>query len=85
MMGYPRLIHVICDGNHQMPKVFGSKPFKIINEIFFGFEGALVFDLTVRTELPASQEVWVSRGGNIPRSWPNPDIEEIDNAWLYKD
>lgn len=54
MMGYPRLIHVICDGNHQMPKVFGPKPFKIINEIFFGFEGALAFDLTVRTVLPAS-------------------------------
>ena len=68
-----------------MPKIFGLKPLKIINEIFFGFEGALDFYLTARTELPASQEIWVSRGGNIPRPWPNPDIEEIDNAWLYKD
>ena len=68
-----------------MPKIFGLKPLKIINERFFGFEGALDFYLTARTELPASQEIWVSRGGNIPRPWPNPDIEEIDNAWLYKD
>ena len=85
MIDYPRLIHAIWDANKPLPKIFGPSPLKLINKRIFGKEGMLSFDLTARTELSASQEVWVSRGGTIPRPWPNPEIKEIDQNWIYNE
>ena len=85
MLDYPRLIHAIWDGNNTLPKIYGPKPIKLINQRIFGKEGMLATDLIARTELPASQEVWISRGGNIPRPWPNPEILEIDENWNFVD
>ena len=85
MIDYPRLIHAIWDANKPLPKIFGPNPLKIINERIFGITGMLSFDLTARTELSASKEVWVSRGGVIPRPWPNPKITEINGDWVYNE
>lgn len=84
MIDYPRLIHAIWDANKILPKIYGPEPLNLINEKIFGSEGMLSFDLTARTKLQASQEVWIARGGKIPRPWPKPIIKEINNNWIYK-
>ena len=52
-------------------------PIRQITEGYFGTNGVLSHDLRARTELPQSQEVWVARGGTLPRPWPAPEIHEI--------
>ena len=85
MIDYARLIHAIWDANKPFPKVYGPKPLKTINERIFGKKGMLSFDLIARTKLPASQEVWVARGGKIPRPWPKINIMEIDENWKFEE
>jgi ribonuclease Z len=85
MIDYPRFIHAIWDANKPFPKIYGPKPLKKINERIFGKRGMLSFDLIARTQLPASQEVWVARGGDLPRPWPSIKINEIDEHWKFVD
>ena len=58
-------------------KIYGPAPIRQITEGYFGTNGVLSHDLRARTELPQSQEVWVARGGTLPRPWPAPEIHEI--------
>jgi ribonuclease BN (tRNA processing enzyme) len=58
-------------------KVFGPKPIGEITEGYFGPNGVLSHDLRARTELGPSQEVWLARGGTLPRPWPAPILHEI--------
>ena len=37
----------------------------------------MAHDLRARTELKPSQDVWVARGGTLPRPWPAPEVTEI--------
>ncbi len=88
MMDYARLIHAqwdeSADENGRLPvNVFGPSPIKQINETLFGREGVFASDLRARTEHTASQEVWIARGGSVPRAWPAPDITEIDPSFRY--
>jgi ribonuclease Z len=78
MMDYARLVHAAWDEGGRPIKVFGPKPLAEINEGFFGQNGVLKNDLRARTELSASQQVWVARGGSLPRPWPAPEITEIE-------
>ena len=78
MMDYARLVHAAWDEGAAPLQVFGPAPIAEITRRYFGPEGALAFDLVARTELPQSQEVWVARGGTLPRPWPAPDVTEID-------
>lgn len=77
MMDYARLVHAAWDEGGAPVKVFGPPPIASITEGYFGPEGVLSHDLRARTELPQSQEVWVARGGTLPRPWPAPIITEI--------
>jgi ribonuclease Z len=77
MMDYARLVHAAWDEGGKPLKVFGPAPIGEITNRLFGPEGALAFDLTARTELQGSQEVWLARGGALPRPWPKPEITEI--------
>ncbi|MEL6521456.1 MAG: MBL fold metallo-hydrolase [Pseudomonadota bacterium] len=78
MMDYARLVHAAWDEGGGPVQVFGPKPIKAITEGYFGAKGVLAHDLRARTELPQSQEVWVARGGTLPRPWPKPDLTEIE-------
>ena len=77
MMDYARLIHAAWDEGGAPLKIYGPAPIRQITEGYFGTNGVLSHDLRARTELPQSQEVWVARGGTLPRPWPAPEIHEI--------
>lgn len=77
MMDYARLVHAAWDEGGAPIQVFGPQPIGMITEGYFGPNGVLAHDLLARTELPQSQEVWVNRGGTLPRPWPAPIVTEI--------
>jgi len=84
MMDYARLVHAAWDEGAPPLKVFGPKPLAAITEGFFGPNGVLNNDLRARTELPQSQQVWVARGGTLPRPWPAPIVTEIEADFTYQ-
>ena len=77
MMDYARLVHAAWDESGATIKVYGPSPIKDITIGYFGPNGVLAHDLNARTKLPGSQEVWLARGGTIPRPWPAPEVQEI--------
>ena len=77
MMDYARLVHAAWDEGGKPLKVFGPKPIAAITRKLFGPDGVFAHDLVARTELKGSQEVWLARGGTLPRPWPAPDVTEI--------
>jgi ribonuclease Z len=64
--------------------VFGPKPLAKISAGYFGPDGVLQNDLRARTESPQSQQVWIARGGTLPRRWPAPEITEIEPGFTYQ-
>lgn len=83
-MDYARLIHAAWDEGGKPLRVFGPKPIDDITEKLFGPEGVFVHDLVARTELKGSQEVWVARGGTLPRPWPAPAVTEIEPGFALE-
>ena len=77
MMDYARLVHAAWDEGGVPIKIYGPAPIRAITDGYFGADGVLAHDLRARTELPQSQEVWLARGGTLPRPWPAPDVHEI--------
>lgn len=84
MMDYARLVHAAWDEGAVPLKVFGPKPLVEITAGYFGSNGVLSHDLRARTELPQSQQVWVARGGTLPRPWPTPEVTEIKPGFSYE-
>lgn len=91
MMDYARLVHAAWDEGAPPLKVWGPKPMARQTELLFGKDGVLSPDLIARTELAPSQQVWVERGGTLPRPWPAPEVTEITpgfsfqgNGWTLK-
>ena len=78
MMDYARLVHAAWDEGAPPLKVFGPAPLIEMTDRFFGKEGALWNDLRARTELIQTQQVWLARGGTLPRAWPAPITTEIE-------
>lgn len=85
MMDYARLVHTAWDEGGKPPKVFGPEPIKGITEKLFGNDGVFAHDLIARTSLKGSQEVWISRGGTLPRPWPSPEVTEIEPGFTFED
>jgi len=77
MMDYARLVHAAWDEGGAPIRVYGPAPIRAITDGYFGPDGVLSHDLRARTELEPSKEVWVARGGTLPRPWPEADITEI--------
>lgn len=77
MMDYARLVHAAWDEGGAPVRVFGPAPLLAITDGYFGPDGVLSHDLRARTDLPQSQEVWMARGGTLPRKWPEPAVREI--------
>ncbi len=84
MMDYARLVHAAWDEGGAPLNVFGPKPLRDITKGYFGPNGVLSHDLRARTELPQSQQVWVARGGSLPRPWPAPEVTEIEPGFSYE-
>ena len=77
MLDYPRLVHAAWDEGAAPLKVYGPAPIAQITDAYFSTRGVLAHDLRARTELAPSQEVWLQRGGSLPRPWPQPQVSEI--------
>lgn len=84
MMDYARLVHAAWDEGGAPLNVWGPAPIARITEGYFGKDGVLSADLYARTELGPSQEVWLARGGTLPRPWPSPKVVEIKPGFSHK-
>jgi ribonuclease BN (tRNA processing enzyme) len=84
MMDYARLVHAAWDEGAPPLKVWGPAPVRRITDGYFAEDGVLSADLTARTELPQSQQVWIARGGSLPRPWPSPLITEIEPGFAHQ-
>ena len=83
MMDYARLVHAGWDEGKGLLgtkalQVFGPAPTATVHDRLFGQQGAFAFDLAARVSNPGSQEVWVDRGGSLPRPGIQVDLTEID-------
>ncbi len=58
-------------------KVFGPQPLARITERLLGEDGAFGLDIESRVSHQASLDVFVSRGGVLPRPKPMPEITEV--------
>ena len=85
MMDYARLVHAAWDEGAKPLRVYGPPPIAEITEKYFGANGVLAHDLTARTELKGSQEVWLARGGTLPRPWPAPVVTEITPGFALQE
>lgn len=86
MIDYPRLVHAQWDAGKGLlgsapMEVRGPAPLAEIHDRFFGPKGALAFDLEARRSFQGSQEVWIDRGGDLPRPFPVVALEEIDPSF----
>jgi len=84
MMDYARLAHAAWDEGAAPLKVWGPAPIGRITEGYFGRDGVLSADLHARTELVPSQQVWIARGGSLPRPWPAPEVTEITPGFSFQ-
>ena len=83
MMDYARLVHAQWDAGKGLlgtppMAVYGPAPLATLHERLFGPEGALAFDIEARRSFPGSQEVWLDRGGSLPRPEPQVSLTEIE-------
>lgn len=80
IMDYPRLVMQRWDmGAGKIPelKVYGPQPLARITEKFIGEDGAFGLDIESRVSHQASKDVYVSRGGVLPRAKPKPEVHEV--------
>lgn len=80
ILDFPRLVLQRWDmGAGRLPEleVYGPKPLARITELLVGAEGAFGLDLESRVTHRASLDVFVSRGGVLPRSKPRPHVTEV--------
>ena len=61
-------------------KIFGPPGLQQFIDRLFGPEGAFAPDLTARIEHPDSHRVYESRGGTLPRPWPETGVTEIEEG-----
>jgi ribonuclease Z len=80
IMDYPRLVLQRWDmGAGRIPelKVYGPNPLAHISDLLIGEQGAFGLDIESRVNHRASQDVFVSRGGVLPRRKPKPEVTEV--------
>ncbi len=77
---YPRLLLQRWDmGAGKIPelRVFGPQPVARITEQLIGDDGIYGLDIESRVTHQASKDVFVSRGGKLPRLKPRPEVREV--------
>jgi ribonuclease Z len=79
-LDYVRLLMTRWDqGAGRIPElnVYGPAYTARMTEAIIGENGLFAPDLAARTELRMSQDVYVARGGTLPRQKPKPVVREI--------
>lgn len=80
MMDYPRLLMQRWDqaaGKGAELKVFGPNPLARVTQAIIGPDGVFGPDINARTNFQASKDVFVARGGTLPRKRPSPVVREV--------
>ena len=80
MLDYPRLLLQRWDmGAGKIPelKVYGPKPLVRITDRIIGEDSVFGLDIESRVSHQASKDVYVSRGGVLPRKKPEPILREV--------
>lgn len=79
-LDYIRLLMTRWDqGAGRIPElnVYGPAHTARMTELIIGEDGVFGPDLAARTQLRMSQDVFVARGGKLPRALPAPRVREI--------
>ncbi len=79
-LDYPRLVLQRWDmGAGRIPDlaVFGPPPIARMTEQLFGEDGVWAADIQARLAHPSSLDVFVARGGTLPRQPPRPAVREV--------
>ena len=82
-LDYVRLLMTRWDqGAGRVPelRVYGPAYTARMTEAIIGEGGLFAPDLAARTELRMSQDVYVARGGTLPRQKPQPIVREIGSG-----
>jgi ribonuclease BN (tRNA processing enzyme) len=80
IMDYPRLLLQRWDmGAGKLPElqVYGPQPIARITDQLIGDGGVYGLDIESRVSHQASKDVYVSRGGVLPRKKPRPIVREV--------
>ncbi|WP_342358701.1 MBL fold metallo-hydrolase [Terrarubrum flagellatum] len=70
-------------GIRALPEIIGPKGTRRMIDKLFGPDGAFQADLTARTSHARSLDIYLSRGGRLPRPWPNFAVTEIEGAGSF--
>jgi ribonuclease Z len=82
-LDYIRLLMTHWDqGAGRIPdlNVYGPAHLTRMTELIVGADGIFGPDLAARTQLRMSQDVFVARGGTLPRKLPQPVVREISSG-----
>jgi ribonuclease Z len=82
-LDYIRLLMTRWDqGAGRIPElnVYGPAHTARMTELIIGENGIFDPDLTARTQLRMSQDVFVARGGTLPRLRPQPRVREVSSG-----
>ena len=82
-LDYVRLLMTRWDqGAGRIPelRVYGPAYTARMTEAIIGEDGLFAPDLAARTELRMSQDVFVARGGTLPRQKPRPEVHELKSG-----
>ena len=70
-------------GRDNKLKVFGPTLTESITEKIIGENGAFAHDWKARVNHPVSQQVYVNRGGTLPRRPPEVDARDVGPGTVY--
>lgn len=70
-------------GKENRLQVFGPNLTERITEAVIGEEGAFAHDWKARVNHPLSQQVFVNRGGTLPRQPPSIDAKDVGPGLVY--
>ncbi len=86
-LDYIRLLMTHWDqGAGRIPElnVYGPAHLARMTELIVGADGIFGPDLAARTQLRMSQDVFVARGGTLPRKLPQPNVREISSGEMIQ-
>ena len=71
-------------GKEQKLKVYGPTLTETITERILGENGAFAHDWKARVNAPISQQVFVNRGGTLPRPPPSVDVRDVGPGLVHQ-
>jgi ribonuclease Z len=71
-------------GKERELQVFGPNLTETITEKIIGEEGAFAHDWKARVNAPTSQQVYVNRGGVLPRRPPSVSVKDVGPGLVYE-